>query len=228
MPDPTNPQQNQPNPTQEGQNPQGTAGGAGSQQDQGQQPGGQQDDSKATSPENQNENSAALNWKEAQETIKALKKENQEFKRKKEEEENQNLLKNKDFETLSQKSQARITELESELANNRKDLAINTRLAEAGITGKWHSLAKSYLSPLEYDKDSNSVSGLDEAMDKLKKDYPEFFAADGKKSFGTTNAGSGGSGLTSFTQSQVRDPNFYAKHEKEILVAMKEGRITNG
>ncbi len=83
---------------------------------------------------------------------------------------------------------------------------------------------------LEVDGDDN-VSGVTEAVKALLDNEPYLRGSKVKNmnpndvDGGTRTDGSGTPGT--FTRTQIRDPNFYRQHEKEILAAQKAGLILN-
>jgi hypothetical protein len=62
---------------------------------------------------------------------------------------------------------------------------------------------------------SGAVTALLEAKKYLK----------GKQFTGSADGGKRDENSGSFTRKQLTDPSFYQAHEKEILLAMKQGRI---
>lgn len=66
------------------------------------------------------------------------------------------------------------------------------------------------------------------ALAELKKEIPELFGAATPSPTPVTNPGRTTTSQGSFTRSQIKDPVFYREHEKNILQAMREGRIVEG
>lgn len=65
------------------------------------------------------------------------------------------------------------------------------------------------------------------AVANLAETKPYLAAQAPKPNPGVVPAGARATGPATFTRSQIRDPEFYAANEKEILKAAREGRITN-
>lgn len=76
---------------------------------------------------------------------------------------------------------------------------------------------------LEMD-DKGNISGLPGAVTALleAKKYLK-----GKSFTGSADGGKRDENSGSFTRKQLTDPSFYQAHEKEILLAMRQGRITD-
>lgn len=76
---------------------------------------------------------------------------------------------------------------------------------------------------LEMD-DNGNISGLSGAVTALleAKKYLK-----GKQFTGSADGGNRNEKPGAFTRADLRNPSFYQAHEKEILLAMKEGRITD-
>ena len=79
---------------------------------------------------------------------------------------------------------------------------------------------------ISIDKDGN-ISGVEEAITGLLESKPYLKGASNARPIGTgTNPSDGdNSGAKTFTRSQIEDPAFYKENEKDILNAMKQGRI---
>jgi len=74
--------------------------------------------------------------------------------------------------------------------------------------------------------DADSAAGLVEALRQRK---PRLFEAGrAKPPLGGTKPGQATDARTVFTRSQLRDPEFYARHRDAILSAQAVGRITDG
>lgn len=77
--------------------------------------------------------------------------------------------------------------------------------------------------------DEGNVTGVTEAIAGLKKSDDYLFGSKTQRmgdAGGGTRQGSEGD-PTVFTRTMIRDPDYFQKHEKAILKAMAEGRITD-
>lgn len=72
--------------------------------------------------------------------------------------------------------------------------------------------------------DDGEVSGADGVVTALLEDKPYL---KGKTFTGSADGGSRSDKPGSYTRAQIRNPEFYQAHEKEILSAMRDGRITD-
>lgn len=119
-----------------------------------------------------------------------------------------------------------------ELTEKHKNVLIRSEViaeaSKAGANNPKSIFALLDKSALEVDEDGN-VSGVADAIAALKKSDDYLFGTKTQR-MGDANGGVQSGGNTTpgtFTRTEIRDPKFYQEHEKEILAAMKAGRITD-
>lgn len=110
------------------------------------------------------------------------------------------------------------------LASRRRDMLGRLIEKSAGKVGIDPELAAGLVKSDDLDIDDEDVTTkIEKRMRALLAKWPHL----GKTP--DVSATNGGTGSTkppvTFTRTQLRDPAFYRKHEKEILLAQKEGRI---
>lgn len=98
---------------------------------------------------------------------------------------------NKDVEALQNKikeHETTVTQLQKDLADERKNFAIKERLTKEGVTDV--DYIKYKLGDVEMDKDGNLVD-LDNKLKELKEANPTFFASQDDKKDNTNTNGAG-------------------------------------
>lgn len=77
-------------------------------------------------------------------------------------------------------------------------------------------------------KDDGTIEGVKSAVESLMQEKP-YLKSTTRTGMGNLNTGVQGTGTTGeFTRSQIADPKFFKEHEKEIMLAFREGRIKDG
>jgi hypothetical protein len=106
---------------------------------------------------------------------------------------------------------------------------VRTALISAGLTPSLLSLAaKSDEFEALKVSDDGEVEGLDDAVAGFKKAHADLFGKPGIPGSFDTGTGAGGrpAGKPTYTREQLRDTAFYAANKADILLAQREGRIT--
>lgn len=131
----------------------------------------------------------------------------------------------KKFEELANKRGERVTQLETELQNNKIDQALTNKLVPEGVVDLEAALKLADRSKIKVDSNGN-ITGVDDALASLKTDKAYLFGKPGQPQVGgPTNPQNPPSGPAKFKRSQLRDPVFYQEHRDEILAAQKAGLI---
>lgn len=133
------------------------------------------------------------------------------------------------FKELSEQQAATITELQGKLKDSTVNQQLTNKLAPLGVVDLEGALKLVDRSKIEV-ADDGTVTGLDEAVEALKKDKAYLFTAGGgsKPQVGNpSNPGNGGEGggPAKFKRSQLRDAKFYQENREEILKAQAAGLI---
>lgn len=151
-----------------------------------------------------------------------------ELEKQQEESERKKLKDQQKWQELAEKTEAEKKELETRYQTTLIDMKIQ---AEAMRLGAVDTEAVAKLidrSGIALD-DAGNVTGIDEALAKLTESKSYLFSEGKPNKLGNaTNPGSDGNkGSRRFTLSQIQDPIFYSENEQEILIALKQGTITN-
>lgn len=133
----------------------------------------------------------------------------------------------KKFQELADKRGNELTEAQNTIKQMRVDQALTNKLVGEKVVDLDGALKLIDRSKIEVG-DDGSVSGIDTALEALKKDKAYLFTAGGQTTVGTasnTNNNGGQSGPAKFKRSQLADQKFYQEHRTEILAAAKAGLI---
>jgi len=120
----------------------------------------------------------------------------------------------------------KLTSERDAIVAKRKADEVNRLVEKASVkTGLDPELASSLLKTDDLDIDEDSTpKEIEKRLRALVAKWPHISKT---PDFSATNGGTGSKPSVTFTRSQLRDPAFYRKHEKEILQAQREGRITD-
>lgn len=127
------------------------------------------------------------------------------------------------LETYKQKAEDAENRYKQELLNRQ----IQAEATKQGAVDLEAVLKLIDRDTVQFDDDGN-VSGVEEAVKGLleSKSYLKGGTQTQDIGSGTNPSGDGGStGVKTFTRSQIEDGKFYRENEKDILEAMKSGRI---
>lgn len=165
------------------------------------------------------------------EYVKQLRREAAEYRKKLRELEQ--IVKQHEEAKLSEteKLQKRLAELEREQASwqqerQERTLRYETMLAASrlGIVDPEAAYKLLDLAEIEFDEDG-SPRNLEKALRDLIAKRPYLAGAAGGS---PTNPARSQVSPTTFTRSQLRDPNFFKAHRDAIMQALREGRIVEG
>lgn len=131
----------------------------------------------------------------------------------------------------TERLQQRLAELEKEQAEWQRERQERTLKYEVmlaagklGIVDAEAAYKLLDLSAIEFDEDGNPTN-IEKALRDLIAKRPYLAGAAGGS---PTNPARSQVSPTTFTRSQLRDPNFFRAHREAIMRAMREGRIVEG
>jgi hypothetical protein len=118
--------------------------------------------------------------------------------------------------------------LRAELVTTRIDTSLLMEANKLGIVDPDAALKLVDRSGITHDDTTKAVSGAKEALEALLKDKP-YLAGKGTTRIGSPSnpTGQNTGELKRFKHSEIQDPEFYRKNEKDILASLKAGLIEN-
>lgn len=132
------------------------------------------------------------------------------------------------WQELAEKEKSEKLELEQKYKTSLIDTKIQIEAARLGAVDA-EAVAKLIdRSQIAIDE-SGTVTGVDAAIKSMQESKKYLFNPENAKTLGNaTNPGADGNKTgRRFTLSQIQDPEFYRKNEQDILIAFKQGLITN-
>jgi hypothetical protein len=151
-----------------------------------------------------------------------------ELEKQQEESEKKKLKEQAKWQELAEKTEAEKAQLEQKYQSTLIDNKIQVLSAQLGAVDT-EAVAKLIdRGTISIDENGN-VTGVDEAIKSLQEAKPYLFDEQAVKKLGNaTNPGRDGNKTGKrFTHSQIQDPVFYAENEQDILIALRQGLITN-
>lgn len=131
----------------------------------------------------------------------------------------------KKFEELATKREAERNAIASKYTASQQDNRIISEASKIGVVDIDTVLKLVDRSAIHVD-DNGVVTGAVEAVQALLATKPFLKGKGPIKIGGDTNPGDGGDvGTKKFKLSQIQNPTFYRKHEKEIMEAYRAGQI---
>lgn len=162
--------------------------------------------------------------------IEKLRKENKQLADEKSERERKELEAKGEHEKIANQEREKREQAEKRYQTAVKDNKLAVAASAAGIKDVDAALKLVDRSDVQVD-DDGKVTGAEEAIKALVEEKPYLTSSTTKTPVGSgtspSSDGEGGGGDTPpvFTEKQIEDPEFFRKHEKEIMQAHKNGRI---
>lgn len=133
------------------------------------------------------------------------------------------------FKELNDKIQADLQKAQEDNKNLKLDQVLTNKLHAEKVIDLDGALKLIDRSKLSID-DNGNVTGVDEALGSLKTDKAYLFGSDvnNQTTLGSSSNNGDGAGTgapAKFKRSQLKDPAFFAQHEKEIMEAYSAGLI---
>jgi hypothetical protein len=174
-------------------------------------------------------NPAELNFRKLENELEKERKARATLENKIKAQEEQELKKKGEFEELYNKSQADLIAKDAEISNSKKEIALQSKILQAGISPTKANLARLALQEkgVNYNAETSSLEGFEEAIATLKVEYPEMFGSTPAGTVGTTNTGAGGTPQGKLRASDIANlsPQEYANRQEEIQKAMNSGNV---
>lgn len=141
--------------------------------------------------------------------------------------EDKKLEENNEWKTLAEKREAELNETKTQAQQIRIDSAIEREAHKLGVVDSEAVLKLLDRSTVQID-DTGSIVGVTEALTKLLTDKPYLKGEGITPSMGNpSNPGNPNNNVKTFKLSELQDPAFYQKNEKEIREAIKAGKIVD-
>lgn len=138
------------------------------------------------------------------------------------------LKENNEWKTLAEKHEAEKLDLSNKLQQIKLDNAIERLANKSGVIDGEAVLKLIDRSKISVDETTGEITGVQEALKQLLTDKPYLANEGAAASLGNpSNPGSPGTQIKRFKLSQLQNPEFYQKNEKEIREAIKNNQIEN-
>ena len=133
------------------------------------------------------------------------------------------------FKELAEKRAAELESTQKQVQKMTVDNALTLKLAPLGVVDLSAALQLIGRDQIKV-SETGEISGIDEAIESLKKDKAYLFngSSSGTQNVGSasnTGNGNGGQTVTKFKRSQLQDKAFYDANRDAILAAHKAGQI---
>lgn len=160
--------------------------------------------------------------KEALDKLKAI--EDADKARKEEE-----MKKNQEFEKLAEEKTKEAEEAKAKYETSNKKVRFAELALKEGVVDVNDAFRLANLDGVTV-SDDGTVSGMEDVIEKLKAEKKYLFGSQDQSLGGGSTPPKDGdtqNGKRIYKQSQVEDPEFYAKNKEDIIKAYQEGRVVN-
>lgn len=155
-------------------------------------------------------------------------KELQDLRKKQQDDVDKKLADDKKWEELAAKRDNELIEERKKTQQLTVNQQLTTKLAPLGVVDVDAALKLVDRDTIKV-ADDGTISGIDEAIESLKKDKAYLFTKGNGQSVGTPtnseNDNKDGAGVMKFKRSQLQNPSFYQEHRADILKAAAAGQI---
>lgn len=134
------------------------------------------------------------------------------------------------YKELSETKDRELAETKSKYETSLKKVRFAELALKEGVVNVDDAFRLSSLEAVTI-ADDGSIVGMEDVVTKIKEEKPYLFGEQNQSLGGGSNPPKDGDtmgGKRVYKQSQIEDPEFYAKNKADIIKAYGEGRVENG